>query len=77
MFFFYFFPGQGGRSLLSYPVMHLQLCGCCQPDRPPLLGPLRSVDGKSVFGVTTKHRNQDGDLIDESMKVLESVGRRR
>lgn len=69
-FFFFFFHGQVESSLLTYPVMHLQLGGCCQPDGPPLFGPLRSVDGKRVFGVTAEHRNQDGDLIDESMKVL-------
>lgn len=54
------------------PVVHLLLCGCCQSDRPPLFGPLRSVDGKSVFGVV-QHRNQDGDFVDEGMKVLEKT----
>ena len=55
---------------MTYPVVHFQLCGSCQSDRPPLFGPLRSVDGKSVFGVI-QHRNQDGDLVDEDMQVLE------
>lgn len=38
-------------TIHSYPIMHLELCGCCQPDWPPLFGAFRGVDSKSVFGV--------------------------
>lgn len=62
---------------LTYPVMHLQLCGCRQSDWPPLFGPLRGVDGKGVFIITSKHWNQNGDLIDESVMVLVEGERER
>lgn len=52
--------------------MHFLFRRRCQSNWPPLFGPLRSVDGKGVFGVI-EHRDQDGDLIDESMEVLDRV----
>lgn len=60
------------HGLQTYPVMHFQLGGRCQSDWPPLFGPLRSVDGKGVFGVI-EHRNQDSDLIDKGVEVLDRV----
>lgn len=56
----------------TYPIMHFLLCSRCQSNWPPLFGPLRSVDGKGVFGVI-EHRDHDSDLIDKGMEILDRV----
>lgn len=58
-----------GYASCWYPVVHVLLGVRCQDQGPPLLGPLRRVDGEGEVSLT-QQRNQRRHVLQRHLKVL-------